>query len=218
VAVYIESVLNLTLLPDERSKRILPSFRLSNLKIDISDEDESKVLDVSNPTHTSIIKTAIRLVSRTAAMRKLASSKEIFRPFKPLVDELPIDEADKNDFNEAIESACNTTRTYLCKKKKVTGIKMYDPKIDFDGDARAAVSRKAKTVKRLADQLKKEKKSTLKKLKDDSKYMADQKLRKQKALDETRKRKTKALLGSLANQEGETKAFSKKKFNLFPKL
>lgn len=109
VAVYIESVLNLTLLPDERSKRILPSFRLSNLKIDISDgnslivikflrmfsEDESKVLDVSNPTHTSIIKTAIRLVSRTAAMRKLASSKEIFRPFKPLVDELPIDEADK---------------------------------------------------------------------------------------------------------------------------
>lgn len=110
---------------------------------------------------------------------------------------------------------------------------MYDPKIDFDGDARAAVSRKAKTVKRLADQLKstvflalckyvtiisEEKKSTLKKLKDDSKYMADQKLRKQKALDETRKRKTKALLGSLANQEGETKAFSKKKFNLFPKL
>lgn len=109
VAVYIESVLNLTLLPDERSKRILPSFRLSNLKIDISDgnslivikflrmfsEDESKVLDVSNPTHTSIIKTAIRLVSRTASMRKLASSQEIFRPFKPLVDELPIDEADK---------------------------------------------------------------------------------------------------------------------------
>ena len=34
------------------------------------------------------------------------------------------------------------------------GIKMYDPKIDFDGDARAAVSRKAKSVKRLADQLK----------------------------------------------------------------
>ena len=109
VAVYIESVLNLTLFPDERSKRILPSFRLSNLKIDISDgkkaivvkilrvfsEDESKVLDVSNPTHTSIIKTAIRLVTRTASMRKLVSSQEIFRPFKPLVEELPIDEADK---------------------------------------------------------------------------------------------------------------------------
>ena len=109
MAVYIESVLNLTLLPDERSKRILPSFRLSNLKIDISDgkkpivenilqvlsEDESKFLDVSNPTHTSIIKTAIRLVTRTASMRKLVSSQEIFRPFKPLVEELPIDDADK---------------------------------------------------------------------------------------------------------------------------
>ena len=38
---------------------------------------------------------------------------------------------------------------------------MYDPKIDFDGDARAAVSRKAKSVKRLADQLKSKRESIL---------------------------------------------------------
>ena len=58
-------------------------------------EDESKVLDVSTPTHTSIIKTAVRLVTRAASIRKVVSSQEIFSPFKQLVEELPLDDEEK---------------------------------------------------------------------------------------------------------------------------
>jgi len=63
----------------------------------------------------------------------------------------------------------------------------------------------------MSHKLKQEKKGARKEIRQDTAFLANQKMKEQKLKDADRQAKTKALFGSLASQEGDYKKLLKKK-------
>ena len=92
IYVFLESVLNLCVEIDERSLRIFPSFRLSKIKFDIDEEENSTSLKIDQPTPTAVTVVALQLAVRLTKLKSYASNAEIFKPIAAIIREIPFDD------------------------------------------------------------------------------------------------------------------------------
>ena len=106
-------------------------------------------------------------------------------------------------------------RQFVVKpSKKTPMLKMLEPKIeeDFDPFVKKRVGKKdVLEQQKMRHKLKQEKKGARKEIRQDTAFLANQKMKEQKMKDADRQAKTKALFGSLASQEGDYKKLLKKK-------
>ncbi|KAJ8683005.1 hypothetical protein QAD02_018797 [Eretmocerus hayati] len=98
------------------------------------------------------------------------------------------------------------------EKKKPTGIKMYEPRIEavYDGKRNRNMSKVKAEREKLIHKLKKETKSAIREIRKDNAFLSKVKIKQQIASDAERKRKVKEIYGEAAVQQSEFKKLKKK--------
>merc|ERR1711925_23080 len=92
--------------------------------------------------------------------------------------------------------------------KQVPMLRMMEPELEEDfkpGQKKRVGSREMLEEQKMRHKLKQERKGARKEIRQDTAFLASQKVKEAKLKDDERKEKTKALFSSLANQEGDYK-------------
>ena len=119
-----------------------------------------------------------------------------------------------NQVSDSIKSLKRKKKLVVKPSKKTPMLQMMEPKIedDFDPFVKKRVGKKdVLEVQKMKHKLKQEKKGARKEIRQDTAFLANQRVKEQKLKDADRQAKTKALFSSLASQEGDYKKLLKKK-------
>ena len=119
---------------------------------------------------------------------------------------------------DSIKSLKKKKAPVVKPSKKTPMLKMMEPKIEEDFDPFVKKREGKKDVleaQKMKHKLKQEKKGARKEIRQDTAFLASQRMREQRQKDQDRQAKTKALFASLANQEGDYNKLLKKKKKKF---
>ena len=183
----------------------------------VKDMDDSFKVTVLNSTLTIIIK-LLKLY------KDVPSSLELFAPMlAPLscvnISNYPAQTTDMlSQVQDSIRSQKKKKSPVVKPSKKTPMLKMMEPKIEEDFDPFVKKREGKKDVleaQKMKHKLKQEKKGARKEIRQDTAFLASQRMREQRQKDEDRQTKTKALFASLANQEGDYNKLLKKKKKKF---
>jgi len=181
----------------------------------------SSVKDIDDDFRLLALKTTLSLIVKIVKLyRELPSIEEIMIPFVPPLKNLNLDLYPAKvtelvtQILQSIES-CKKKRLPVVKPaKQVPMLRMMEPKIEdgFEPFKKKRVgNRDMLEEQKLRHKLKQERKGARKEIRQDTAFIASQKMKEEKRKDEERKSRTKALFSSLANQEGDYKKMLKKK-------
>ncbi|XP_067231843.1 nucleolar protein 14 isoform X2 [Chanodichthys erythropterus] len=169
----------------------------------------------------SLLDSCLDLVKRCTSLYKhLTSYGHIFQPIRTLLlDHLPVElypaciQELHREILDAIPEEPSQHAPLVFKKKKPIPLKLLTPKIVqiLDYGKKRGNTKEEKERERLKHKYKREFKGALREIRKDTRFLAQEKLNDIMSRDAERKRKVKALYGSLANQEGEWKALKRMK-------
>ena len=148
------------------------------------------------------------------------SIANVFQPFSQALTNIKA-ELYPTKIKEMLKQIGDTIKSLQKKKspvvrpaKKVPMLRMMDPKIEesFDPMVKKRVGKKdLLEEQKMRHKLKQEKKGARKEIRQDTAFLANQKMREQRQKDADRQSRTKALFSNLASQEGDYKKLLKKK-------
>merc|ERR1711892_1017237 len=181
----------------------------------------SSVKDIDDDFKISALKSALTIMIKLLKLyREVPSAAEIMGPLVFPLKNL------KTEFyplkvQEMVEqvilsiTCLNKRRMAVVKPaKQVAMLRMMEPKIEEGFEPfkkKRQGSKEMLEEQKLRHKLKQERKGARKEIRQDTAFLASQKVREAKMKDEERQERTKALFSSLANQEGDCKKMLKKK-------
>ena len=192
-------------------------------KLSLSEVNSVKELDDSFKVTvlTSTLRILIKLLKLYSDM---PSSYELFEPMLSPIssvnpDLYPTQTSEMlSQVQDSIKSLKRKKAPVLKPSKKTPMLKMMEPKIEEGFDPFVKKREGVKDVleaQKMKHKLKQEKKGARKEIRQDTAFLASQRMREQRQKDVDRQAKTKALFASLANQEGDYNKLLKKKKKKF---
>ena len=168
----------------------------------------------------SLFSTLTIIIKLLKLYREIPSAAELFEPFSQ-----PLANIKTEFYPTRLQEMLNqvaTTITSLKRKKapvvrpakKVAMLRMLEPSVEesFDPMVKKRVGKKdLLEEQKMRHKLKQEKKGARKEIRQDTAFLANQKMREQRMKDADRQSRTKALFSNLATQEGDYKKLLKKK-------
>ena len=192
-------------------------------KLSLSEVNSVKEMDDS--FKVTVLTSALRIVIKLLKLyRDMPSSFELFEPMLvPLscvnAGHYPAQTSDMlSQVQNSIKSLKKKNAPVVKPSKKTPMLKMMEPKIEEDFDPFVKKREGKKDVleaQKMKHKLKQEKKGARKEIRQDTAFLASQRMREQRQKDQDRQAKTKALFASLANQEGDYNKLLKKKKKKF---
>ena len=168
----------------------------------------------------SLFSTLTVIIKILKLYRELPSAAELFQPFSEVLTNIKA-EYYPTKIREMLTQVGQTITSLSRKRtpvvrpaKKVPMLRMMEPKIEesFDPMVKKRVGKKdLLEEQKMRHKLKQEKKGARKEIRQDTAFLASQKMREQRQKDVDRQSKTKALFSNLASQEGDYKKLLKKK-------
>ena len=192
-------------------------------KLSLSEANSVKEMD-DNFKVTVLTSTLTIIIKLLKLYRDTPSSFELFEPMlAPLScvksSNYPTHTSDMlSQVQDSIRCLKKKKTPVVKPSKKTPMLKMLEPKIedDFDPFVKKREGKKdVLEVQKMKHKLKQEKKGARKEIRQDTAFLASQRMREQRQKDEDRQAKTKALFASLANQEGDYNKLLKKKKKKF---
>merc|ERR1719153_528365 len=188
--------------------------KIDTSKLDIS--EVSSVKDIDDNFRVSALSSTLTLLIKTLKLyREIPSSCEIFSPLIPPLQNIKTD-IYPSEVGEKVEqvilsiSSLNKRRKPVVKPaKQVPMLRMMEPKIEEGFEPfkkKRQGSKEMLEEQKMRHKLKQERKGARKEIRQDTAFLASQKMK-----DQERQDRTKALFSSLANQEGDFKKMLKKK-------
>ena len=181
----------------------------------------NSVKDIDDQFKVTAISATLKIIIKLLKLyREIPSALELFQPMlSPLenikLENYPETVRDKiSQIKESIKSLKRKKAPVLKPSKKTPMLRMMEPKIedDFDPFVKKRVGKKdLLEQQKMRHKLKQEKKGARKEIRQDTAFLASQRMKEQRLKDEDRQTKTKALFGNLASQEGDYKKLLKKK-------
>ena len=197
----------------KKCKNIEPS------KLGLSEVNSVKDIDDEFRVR-SLFSTLTVIIKALKLYRELPSASELFQPFSQALTNIKA-ELYPTKIKEMLKQIGDTIKSLQKKKspvvrpaKKVPMLRMMDPKIEesFDPMVKKRVGKKdLLEEQKMRHKLKQEKKGARKEIRQDTAFLANQKMREQRQKDADRQSRTKALFSNLASQEGDYKKLLKKK-------
>ena len=192
-------------------------------KLNLSEVNSVKEMDDS--FKVTVLTSALRIIIKLLKLyRDIPSSFELFEPMlAPLScvnpENYPAQTSDMlSQVQDSIKSLKKKKAPVVKPSKKTPMLKMMEPKIEEDFDPFVKKREGKKDVleaQKMKHKLKQEKKGARKEIRQDTAFLASQRMREQRQKDQDRQAKTKALFASLANQEGDYNKLLKKKKKKF---
>ena len=193
----------------------------SNEVQNLSFGEVNSVKDIDDDFKVTILVATLKIIIKLLKLyREISSSLELFEPMlSPLSnisqDKYPVEVRGMlNQVSDSIKSLKRKKKLVVKPSKKTPMLQMMEPKIedDFDPFVKKRVGKKdVLEVQKMKHKLKQEKKGARKEIRQDTAFLANQRVKEQKLKDADRQAKTKALFSSLASQEGDYKKLLKKK-------
>ena len=187
--------------------------------------DVTSVKDIDDAFRATALATACQITLNLLEIYTvLPSVREIFQPFAVLLgcldtEKLPASITENiGQIREGIKNLPDKSGAVVKPAKQVKMLRMLEPKIDEDFRPFEKTRTGDKTLleeQKLRHKVKQERKGARKEIRKDVAFLAAQKARERKLKDEDRMAKTKSLMASLANQEGDFQALHRKKKKKF---
>jgi len=222
--VYVSSTSHTTRPPPpcKGGNYLVLSDKIDNIdtsKIEIS--EVSSVKDIDDNFRVSALSSTLTILIKTLKLyREIPSSSEIFFPLIPPLQNIKTD-LYPGEVVEKVEqvilsiSSLNKRRKPVVKPaKQVPMLRMMEPKIEEGFEPfkkKRQGSKEMLEEQKMRHKLKQERKGARKEIRQDTAFLASQKMKEAKMKDQERQDRTKALFSSLANQEGDFKKMLKKK-------
>jgi len=192
----------------------------SNLRL----TETVSVKDIDDTFKVEAMEASLKLLQKVIGLTSdLASSKEIFQPFEPVLDAI-----DRSKYPVHIVKAMETVASAIGDMgekqgrvvrpaKQVPMLRMMEPELEEDfkpGQKKRQGSREMLEEQKMRHKLKQERKGARKEIRADNAFLATQRAKLSRAKDADRQEKTKAIFSGLASQEGDYKKLlkTKKKF------
>ena len=197
----------------KKCKKIKPtSIGLSEVNSVKEIDDEFRV--------RALFSTLTIIIKLLKLYREIPSAAELFEPFSQPLANIKT-ELYPTKLQEMLTQVANTITSLKRKRapvvrsaKKVAMLRMLEPSIEdsFDPMVKKRVGKKdLLEEQKMRHKLKQEKKGARKEIRQDTAFLANQKMREQRMKDDDRQSRTKALFANLATQEGDYKKLLKKK-------
>jgi len=181
----------------------------------------SSVKDLDDNFRVSALKSTLTILIKLVRLyRELPSAAELLEPLVAPLRNIKTEQY-PGKVKEMVEqiiqsiSSLNRRRVAVVKPaRQVPMLRMMEPKVEegFEpGKKKREGSKEMLEEQKLRHKLKQERKGARKEIRQDTAFLASQKVKEAKLKDDERKEKTKALFSSLANQEGDYKKMLKKK-------
>jgi len=198
---------------------VIREMQAEPAKLNIIDASSNKEID--DEFRASALQSTLTLLIKIVKLyRDVPSSAEIFSPLlKPLsginrdVNYIKINEM-INQLVDSIKSLKRKKAPVVKPAKQVPMLRMMEPKVEEDFEPlkkKRFGSKELLEEQKLRHKLKQEKKGARKEIRQDTAFLASQRMKEARMKDEERQSRTKALFSSLANQEGDYKKMLKKK-------
>ncbi|XP_067943057.1 nucleolar protein 14-like [Watersipora subatra] len=162
--------------------------------------------------------TAILLNKFVSLYRSLPSACALFSSSLKAVSNLQItDYPDRlqsslNDLKSSLESLGSSKLEYVCReRKKPKAIRLYEPNIEenFEAGKKKVTDKVAAEKQKLKNQYKKELKATVREIRKDRAFIADQAIKERVKRDAERQKKTNQILADLQGQQYEVNMHEK---------
>ena len=187
----------------------------------VSLSEVNSVKDIDDEFKVTVLHSVLKIIIKLIKLyREVPTAFELFHPLLAPISVIEVEKYPEkvkdllSQIPESIQSLKKKRQFVVKPSKKTPMLKMLEPKIeeDFDPFVKKRVGKKdVLEQQKMRHKLKQEKKGARKEIRQDTAFLANQKMKEQKMKDADRQAKTKALFGSLASQEGDYKKLLKKK-------
>jgi len=187
-------------------------------------EIKLNLFDIHGSVKFNLLVNTMELIGKFCNLYKeLPSAAEIIEPFKVRVESIKQTMEQTGDeeverLHSVIDETLNAMKiipkeknSLKAKRAKPTMLRLYEPEVSEELVAPTKRSKSSKDEGRLAAKVKKETKGAIRELKKDNAFLGRQQRKEESQNDMERSSKVKALMSSLANQEGEYQKLQKKK-------
>ena len=189
------------------------------VKIKLS--DVTSVKDIDEKFKVASLHTACQISLKLIEFyRELPSAKEVFRPLLVLLKDLGPEFLPKKlreslqKIRDDLENLPEKAGAVVKPVRQVKMLRMLEPKIEEDFKPFEKKRTGDKTLleeQKLRHKIKQERKGARKEIRKDVAFLAVQKAKERRQKDDDRRLKTKSLMASLANQEGDFQTIQRKK-------